>query len=71
MKIDISKELKQLGISEVNNGVCTGTEWKTTSGAVVESFSPSDGELIATVNQATAADYHEVVEKAKDAFKVW
>jgi aldehyde dehydrogenase (NAD+) len=71
MKIDISKELKELGISEVNNGVCTGTEWKTTSGAVVESFSPSDGELIATVNQATAADYHEVVEKAKDAFKVW
>ncbi|WP_297093887.1 aldehyde dehydrogenase family protein [uncultured Draconibacterium sp.] len=71
MKIDISKELKQLGINEVNNGVCTGTEWKTTSGAAVESFSPSDGELIATVNQATAADYHEVVEKAKDAFKVW
>lgn len=71
MKIDISKELKELGISEVNNGICTGTEWKTTSGAVVESFSPSDGELIATVHQATAADYHEVVEKAKDAFKVW
>ena len=71
MKIDISKELKELGISEVNNGVCTGTNWKTTSGAVAESFSPSDGELIATVNQATAADYHEVVEKAKDAFKVW
>ncbi|MDX8341239.1 aldehyde dehydrogenase family protein [Draconibacterium sp. IB214405] len=71
MKIDISKELKELGISEVNNGVCTGTKWKTTSGAVVESFSPSDGELIATVNQATTADYHEVVEKAKGAFKVW
>ena len=71
MKIDISKELKQLGISDVNNGICTGTEWRTTSGAVVESFSPSDGELIAAVNQATAADYHEVVEKAKDAFKVW
>ena len=71
MKIDISKELEQLGISDVNNGICTGTEWRTTSGAVVESFSPSDGELIATVNQATAADYREVVEKTKDAFKVW
>ncbi len=71
MKINISKELEQLGISDVNNGICTGTEWRTTSGAVVESFSPSDGELIASVNQATAADYHEVVEKAKDAFKVW
>nr|WP_319997388.1 aldehyde dehydrogenase family protein [uncultured Draconibacterium sp.] len=71
MKIDISKELEQLGISDVNTGICTGTEWRTTAGAVVESFSPSDGELIASVNQATAADYHEVVEKAKDAFKVW
>ncbi len=71
MKIDISKELKELGISEVNNGVCTGTIWKETAGAAIESFSPSDGELIAKVNQATSDDFHEVVEKAKDAFKVW
>ncbi|WP_346859287.1 aldehyde dehydrogenase family protein [uncultured Draconibacterium sp.] len=71
MKIDISKELAELGIREVNNGVCTGTVWKETAGSVVESFSPSDGALIAKVNQATAADYREVVEKAKNAFKVW
>jgi aldehyde dehydrogenase (NAD+) len=71
MKIDISKELAELGIREVNNGVCTGTVWKETTGSVVESFSPSDGALIARVNQATAADYRDVVENAKKAFKVW
>uniref|UniRef100_UPI00321759BA L-piperidine-6-carboxylate dehydrogenase n=1 Tax=uncultured Draconibacterium sp. TaxID=1573823 RepID=UPI00321759BA len=71
MKIDISKELKELRINQVNNGACTGTVWKKTTGSVVQSFSPSDGELIASVNQATAADYREVVEKAQEAFKVW
>ena len=71
MKINISNELELLGISEINNGICTGTVWKKTQGSPVKSFSPSDGELIASINQATAADYHEVVKKAKDAFKIW
>ncbi|MCY1720245.1 aldehyde dehydrogenase family protein [Prolixibacteraceae bacterium Z1-6] len=71
MKIDISKELKELGIEQVNNGVCTGTVWKKTAGSPVESFSPSDGELIASVTQATAADYREVVKTAQEAFNVW
>jgi len=71
MKIDISKDLQQLGINEVNNGICSGTEWKVTTGSPIESFSPSDGKLIAKVNQASAADFYEVVEKAKEAFKVW
>jgi len=71
MKIDIAKELIALGIKEINNGACTGTVWKETTGSPVESFSPSDGELIACVNQASAADYREVVEKAKESFKVW
>jgi len=71
MKINIKKELQLLGINEVNNGACTGTIWKKTTGAKIDSFSPSDGELIASVNQATAADYREVVEKAQETFKVW
>jgi len=71
MKIDISKDLKELGINDVNHGVCSGTIWKVTTGGHVESVSPSDGEVIATINQATAADYRNVVEKAKKAFEVW
>ncbi|WP_347840233.1 aldehyde dehydrogenase family protein [uncultured Draconibacterium sp.] len=71
MKIDISKELKVLGINDLNNGACTGTVWKKTTGAVIESYSSSDGALIAKINQATAADYRDVVETAQKAFKTW
>lgn len=70
-QFNISEDLKKLGIEVLNSGVCTGTVWKETAGNVVESFSPSDGELIAGVKQATLEDYREVVETAKTAFKTW
>lgn len=69
--IEINKDLKSLGIESVNNGVCTGTEWKSTQGKFVKSFSPSDGRLIAGVNQATASNFHEVVKTAQHAFISW
>ncbi|HYQ58538.1 MAG TPA: aldehyde dehydrogenase family protein, partial [Draconibacterium sp.] len=71
MKTNIPNDLITLGIKAVNDGVCTGTEWNKTKGALLKSISSSDGGLIAAVNQATVADYHEVVKKAKDAFKEW
>ncbi|MCF6358717.1 MAG: aldehyde dehydrogenase family protein, partial [Draconibacterium sp.] len=37
----------------------------------IESFSPSDGELIAGVRQANAEDFDEVIETAKGAFEKW
>jgi aldehyde dehydrogenase (NAD+) len=70
-QFNINEDLKKLGIEKVNEGVCTGTIWKETSGKVVESFSPSDGEKIAEVRQAGLEDYHEVIETAKEAFKTW
>ena len=63
--------LKSLGIEKVNSGVCTGTNWKKTEGKSIESFSPSDGELIAEVKQASPDDYDYVIETAKGAFKKW
>ena len=71
MKFNISDELKELQIGIVNQGICTGTVWKETNGNFVESFSPSDGELIAGVKQGTTEDYREVVETAKKAFAEW
>ncbi len=70
-KIEMKEALKELGIGVVNEGICTGTIWKETTGNFVESFSPSDGELIASVKQGTAEDYREVVETAKKAFAEW
>jgi aldehyde dehydrogenase (NAD+) len=70
-QFNIREDLKKQGIENVNPGVCTGTVWKETKGKFVESFSPSDGELIAGVRQADMEDYHHVIETAKSAFKTW
>ncbi|MFN8287668.1 MAG: aldehyde dehydrogenase family protein [Chitinophagales bacterium] len=63
--------LKQLGINEVNSGVSTGNKWIKGKGAVIESHSPVDGKWIGSVTSATAKEYEQVVNTAKEAFKVW
>lgn len=63
--------LEQLGVKELNYGASTGTQHWATSGARIESYSPADGQLIGTVNQAIAADYERVMNAATEAFKTW
>ncbi len=67
----MNEVLQTLGIEKVNNGACTGTNWKKTEGNAIKSFSPSDGELIAEINLATPEDYKEIIETAKGAFEKW
>ncbi len=67
----ISEMLKTLGIESLNHGASTGSTWIKTSGEILESFSPADGQLIATVQQATTEDYEHIMEKAREAFNVW
>ena len=64
----IEKTLKNLGISTENNGVSTGGNYFA-NGDFIESYSPTDGQLIAKVKTANAQDYQKVVETAKAAFK--
>ncbi|MDD2526941.1 MAG: aldehyde dehydrogenase family protein [Lentimicrobiaceae bacterium] len=67
-----SKEFIQtLGLEPFNNGATTGTLWLDTKGKALQSFSPADGQLIATVNQAMWDDYEVIMEKATAAFKKW
>ncbi len=68
---NIQEALEQLGLKEVNYGVCTGTEWKETPGDIKTSYSPADGKVIAGVLQGTKDDYNEVVSTAQEAFKKW
>ncbi len=67
----IQEILSQLGIQEINNGASTGGKWFKTRGERIESYSPVDGRLVATVNAATEVDYEAVILKAQEAFKVW
>ncbi len=67
----IHKALTELGIEKVNTGLCTGTEWKKTSGEVLVSNSPVDGKEIAGIKQVTLAEYQSVISTANDAFAKW
>lgn len=62
--------LAQLGIKAVNEGTSTGIN-HFSSGETLDSFSPVDGKLIASVKTSTAADYEKVMQTATEAFKVF
>ncbi len=70
-KGQISETLAELGIKEINSGACTGTKWLSTSGELIESYSPGTGELIGKVQQGTWDDYETIINTAQSAFKVW
>ena len=68
---EIEEILKTLGIESTNNGASTGGKWFKTRGEKIDSYSPVDGKLIASVNAATEADYEAVILKAQEAFLEW
>ena len=63
--------IASLGIQEINKGASTGSHWFTTRGEEIHSYSPVDGQLIATVKSATEAEYEAAILKGQEAFKVW
>ena len=69
--LGIQEILSQFGIEEVNNGASMGSKWFKTRGERIDSYSPVDGKLIASVNAATEADYEAVILKAQEAYKIW
>ncbi len=62
--------LKKLGILSVNEGTSTGLNYFS-SGPIIESFSPVDGKLIASVKTTSETDYQKVMKAATEAFKTW
>ncbi|RXQ89040.1 aldehyde dehydrogenase family protein [Ancylomarina salipaludis] len=67
----IKESLKRLGISEVNSGVTTGTQWFECKGNTTSSYSPIDDTEIAKVVNADINDYEKVLDTAQEAFKQW
>lgn len=66
----INEALTQLGIKAVNEGTSTGTQ-HFASGSLLESYSPVNGQLIASVTTSSAADYEKVMQTATAAFKTF
>lgn len=72
MKNIIPSILSNLGIQSVNPAWSTGQTWGSTKeSAIKDSFSPVDGQLIASFTQATEAEYTQVIETAQAAFLTW
>ena len=63
--------LQKLKIETVNDGVSTGQKWIAAGGTIIESHSPVDGKLIASVRSADKNNYEEVVTRAHEAFLEW
>ncbi len=66
----IKEALTQLGIQDINNGTSTGSV-NFSSGEMLESYSPVDGALIASVKGTSESDYKKVMESATKAFHIW
>ena len=66
----IADALKELDITTQNSGTSTGKFWFN-SGKSFNSISPVDGTVIGSVTQTTTEEYKQVVEKAREAFKIW
>jgi aldehyde dehydrogenase (NAD+) len=62
--------LAQLGIQTINEGTSTGVSLFS-SGETLQSYSPVDGKLIASVKTTTATDYEKVMETATQAFRTF
>jgi aldehyde dehydrogenase (NAD+) len=63
--------LKNLQITSKNSGVSTGNIWLRPKGEKLNSYSPVDGKLIASVSSADKESYEAVIKKAQEAFLRW
>jgi aldehyde dehydrogenase (NAD+) len=71
MSTDISSILKQLRIENINPAFSTGSQWGKTNEKTIDSFSPVDGNKIASVNIASETDYDHIVATAQKAYLEW
>lgn len=64
--------LRDLGLAAHNPGTATGAQFLEDAAARrIESFSPIDGQSLATVAETTRAEYDRVMERAQEAFRHW
>ena len=61
---------ESLGLDDRNSGVFAGS-WLDGTGGDLPVANPATGEVIATVTQASEADYDKVVDSSVQAFEAW
>jgi len=63
--------LSQLKIEKNNSGTSTGKNWISSSSKNIQSSSPVDGKLIASLSTTSKEDYETVIAKSQSAFLEW
>jgi aldehyde dehydrogenase (NAD+) len=63
--------LSKLNIESVNPGAWAGGPVGGSDGTTLESTSPTDGSVLASVRLAGAQEYETVVERARERFLAW
>ena len=63
--------LEQLHIEKNNHGTSTGLEWIENNAAKIDSYSPVDGKLIASVIATDQEAFEHTVLKSQEAFAIW
>ncbi len=65
--------LKALGVDGIQSGTNFGVgQWSNdTSGGVIESINPANGEVLGKVYASTAADYEKVIQSSRAAYAEW
>ena len=53
--------LSALQVQQKNKGVSTGTKWLSSKGDAIDSYSPVDGKIIASVKSADKDVYETVL----------
>ena len=66
----MTQALETLGIKAINEGTSTGIHFFS-NGNLLNSFSPVDGKLIASVKTSTKEDYEKAMQSATEAFKIF
>ena len=66
----INNELKTLSIESISLGTSSGLNWFA-SGDQIESYSPTDGLLIGSVQSSTTDDYQQIITLASKAKLDW
>lgn len=69
--MNMNNVLKSLGIEKINEGTYTGTKALKSNGEKIDSYSPVDGKLIASVTASSEKNYEAVVKQAEKAFVAW
>src|SRR6476620_10022549 len=63
--------LEVLNLKSENKGVSTGSNWLSSKGEMLHSYSPVDGKLIGSVSTTDSESYAKAIETAQQAFVHW